>query len=138
MMTPEKMVEMFTYEITSQLPIEKIAERVPTDCEQSKFALLKNYVYHDIVKSKGFPINRKVFIYEICQAETAAKMLTGFPHFSIFMPCKLVLYEKDGETIVSTMNMEAVLDLVRSDSGLYEGATTLFEVLKNLMDNISK
>ena len=135
--TPEKMIDMFTYQISSKLPIEKVTEIVPAACEEKKFALLQTYIYHEIVESKGFPIDRKVFIYEICQAKTAAAMLTDFPHFSIFMPCKLAIYENNGETIISTMNMAIMLNAVSSNPELFKGATTLFNTLKSLMDSIS-
>lgn len=109
-MPPEKMIDMFTYKIISNQSILKISEEVPGACEKHKFALLHTYVYHEIVESKGFPINRKVYIYEICQAKTAAAMLTDFPHFSIFMPCKLAIYEEKGNTVISTMNMEIKIE----------------------------
>lgn len=137
MMPAEKMIEMFIYKITSKLAIEQIAEKVPSACELNKFALLHTYIYHEIVESKGFPIKRKVYIYEICRAKTAATMLTDFPHFSIFMPCKLALYEENGHTVISTMNMEIMLKAVNSDQELYKEATALFSTLKTLMDQIS-
>lgn len=137
MMPAEKMIEMFTYKISSKLPIEQIAEKVPAACEQNKFALLHTYVYHEIVESKGFPIKRKVYIYEICRAKTAATMLTDFPHFSIFMPCKLAIYEENGSTVISTMNMEIMLKAVNSNHELYKEATSLFNTLKSLMNSIS-
>jgi uncharacterized protein (DUF302 family) len=136
-MPAEKMIEMFTYKISSKMPIDQVIEKVPAACEEKKFALLQTYVYHDIVESKGFPINRKVWIYEICQAKTAASMLTEFPHFSIFMPCKLAIYEDKGETIISTMNMEIMLKAVSSNPELFKESTTLFNTLKSLMDSIS-
>lgn len=136
-MPSKKMIEMFTYEISSKLPIEEITKKVPAACEQNKFAVLQTYVYHDIVESKGFPIDRKVYIYEICQAKTAAAMLTDFPHFAIFMPCKLAIYENEGETIISTMNMEIMLDAVNSKPELFKEATTMFNTLKSLMDEIA-
>jgi len=136
MMTPEKMIEMFIYKIVSDQSIEQIAEKVPGACEKSKFALLYTYVYHEIVESKGFPINRKVYIYEICQAKTAAAMLTDFPHFSIFMPCKIAVYEENGRTVVSTMNMDIMLKAVNSNQNLYEEATSLFNTLKVLMKSL--
>jgi len=137
-MSPEKMIEMFTYKIIGTQSIVKISERVPTACENYKFALLQTYVYHEIVESKGFPIKRKVFIYEICQAKTAAAMLTDFPHFSIFMPCKLAIYEDAGKTIISTMNMEIMLNAIVSNQELYNEATNLFNTLKLLMNSLSE
>ena len=114
-----------------------MTEQVASACEKYKFALLQTYVYHEIVESKGFPINRKVYIYEICQAKTAAGMLTGFPYFSVFMPCKLAIYEENGSTVISTMNMEIVLDAISSNQELYNEATALFTSLKSLMSSIS-
>ncbi|MCK9208942.1 MAG: DUF302 domain-containing protein [Salinivirgaceae bacterium] len=136
-MPPKKMIDMFTYKIVSNLQIERITEKVPGACEQNKFALLQTYIYHDIVESKGFPIKRKVYIYEICQAKTAAAMLTDFPHFSIFMPCKLAIYEDNSNTVISTMNMEIMLNAVSSNPVLYKEATSLFNTLKLLMNQIS-
>jgi len=136
-MPPKKMIDMFTYKIVSNQHIERIAEKIPAACEHNKFALLQTYVYHEIVESKGFPIKRKVFIYEICQAKVAAAMLTDFPHFSIFMPCKLAIYEENGNTVISTMNMEIMLNAVRSNPELFKEATSLFNTLKSLMNKLS-
>lgn len=137
-MTSEMMIGMFTYAISSKLPIGLIAEKVPAACEKYKFALLQTYVYHDIVAGKGFPIDRKVYIYEICQAKTAAKMLTHYPHFSIFMPCKIAIYEENDSVVISTMNMEVMLDALSSSPELFDEATTLFNTLKTLMAELSE
>ena len=91
-MPPNEMIEMFTLKMESNQPIETIAQRVPAGCETHKFALLYTYNYHEIVESKGFPIKRKVFSYEIWQAKLASKKLATDPEFSIFMPCKIDLY----------------------------------------------
>jgi len=137
-MPSEKMIEMFTVKLESKQAIETIAQKVSTECENHKFALLQTYVYHDIVKEKGFPISRKVFIYEICQAKTAALMLTSNPEFSIFMPCKFAMYEDGGKTIISTMNMEIMLNAVKSNPELYTEASSIFKTLKSLMTSLSK
>ena len=137
-MPSEKMIEMFTLKLESKQPIETIAQEVSKECENHKFALLQTYVYHDIVKEKGFPIKRKVFIYEICQAKTAALMLTSNPEFSIFMPCKIAMYEDDGKTVISTMNMEIMLNAVKSNPELYKETTNIFKTLKSLMTSLSE
>lgn len=137
-MPSKKMIEMFTLKLESKQPIEAIAQKVSGGCENHKFALLQTYVYHDILKEKGFPIKRKVFIYEVCQAKTAALMLTSNPEFSIFMPCKIAMYEDNGKTIISTMNMEIMLNAVKSNPELYKEATTIFSTLKTLLMALAK
>ena len=134
----EKMIEMFITKIISNQSIEQISGKVQVACEKYKFALLQTYVYHEIVAGKGFPIKRKVYIYEVCQAKTAASMLTYFPHFSIFMPCKLAIYEENGSTVISTMNMEIMLNAITSSPELFNEATNLFNTLKTLMTEISE
>ncbi len=132
------MIDMFTLKIISNQSIENISQQVPTACEDFKFALLQTYNYHEIVESKGFPIKRKVYIFEICQAKTAAKMLTDYPHFSIFMPCKLAIYENEGKTVISTMNMEIMLNAIKENKELFKEANTLFNTLKSMMDSLSE
>jgi len=136
--SPDKMIDMFTYKITSNQSIDKIANKVQKECDNNKFALLQNYNYHEIVESKGFPIKRKVYIYEICQAKTASLMLTDYPGFSIFMPCKLAIYEYNDKTIISTMNMEIVLKAVNSNKELFNDAVSLFNSLKSMMNSLSE
>jgi uncharacterized protein (DUF302 family) len=133
----QKMIDMFTLKITSELSIDKIADKVQTECDNYKFALLKTYNYHEIVESKGFPIKRKVYIYEICQAKTASLMLTDFPHFSIFMPCKLSIYEHNGKTIIATMDMSIILKAVNSNKELFKEAVGLFNTMKSLMTSLA-
>lgn len=133
MLPPGEMIEMFTLKIVSNQSIEKIAQNVPVECERSKFALLQTYNYHEIVESKGFPIKRKVFIYEICQAKVAAKMLTTNPEFSVFMPCKIAMYENEGLTIISTLNMEIMLKTIQDNGELYAEAIAMFSAIKSLM-----
>ena len=136
-MPTKKMIEMFTLKIESNKSIEKIAEKVAIECENHKFVLLQTYIYHEIVENKGFPIKRKVYIYEICQAKTASLMLTSNPEFSIFMPCKLAIYENEGKTIISTMNMGIMLNAVKSNKILYKEATTVFDAMNSLMNSLS-
>jgi len=63
-------------------------------------------------------------------------MLTDFPHFSIFMPCKIAVYEENGRTTIATMNMGIMLDAVKADNQLFNEATTMFNTLKLMMANL--
>ena len=137
MMSSEKMIEMFTLKIISNLPIESITKKVTDACVEYKFSLLQTYIYQEILESKGFPIDRKVYIYEICQAKTASLMLTSNPEFSLFMPCKLAIYEHEGNTVISTMNMGIMLDAVSSNKELYASAVSLFNTLQTLMNALA-
>ena len=53
------------------------------------------------------------------------------------MPWKLAIYEDDGKRVISTMNMEVMLNAVKANQELFKEATTLFNTLKLLMDSLS-
>jgi uncharacterized protein (DUF302 family) len=135
-LNPKEMLEMFTIKVSSKSNIEDVVSKIPNTCETYNFSLLKEYNYHEILDSKGFPIKRKVFIYEVCQAKMASKILTSNPEFSIFMPCKISVYEQGNNTIISIMNMEIMLKIFEENKEIYEEATSLFESLKKLINSL--
>ncbi|MDF1880068.1 DUF302 domain-containing protein [Sulfurimonas sp. MAG313] len=135
-MTKESLFEMMTYKVQSKKEITDIADGFSKACEKYKFALLHEYVYHEIVESKGFPIERKVYIYEICQAKVAALVLTDEPDFAPFMPCRIALYEENNQVSVSTQNMQMILDTLGDNKALQTQTSELFTLLKQLINEI--
>lgn len=135
-MSKEKLFEMMTYQIKSNKDISEVVSKVELACEKHKFALLHSYIYHEVVASKGFPIDRKVYIYEICQAKVAAEVLTHEPDFAPFMPCRLAIYEADGNIILSTQNMQMIIDTLKDNTSLFTQTNELFITLKSLMNDI--
>jgi uncharacterized protein (DUF302 family) len=133
----ENMIEMVMHQTNSYLTAEQIAGQVEAACQKYGLALLQTYNYHEIVESKGFPIQRKVFIYNICQAKTASMMLTANPEFSTFMPCTLAVYEAGDKTVLSTMNMGMMLEAVKSNEELYNQASSLFKSFKQMMEELA-
>ncbi|MDP2336581.1 MAG: DUF302 domain-containing protein [Bacteroidota bacterium] len=136
-MRKEKMIEMVMHQTDSNLTAEQIAGQVEAACNKYSLALLQTYNYHEIVETKGFPIQRKVFVYNICQAKTASMMLTSNPEFSTFMPCTLAVYEVNNKTVLSTMNMEIMLEAVKSNKELYNQASNLFKSFTQMMDELA-
>lgn len=133
----QNMVEMVMYQTESKLTAEQVAGRVEAACNKYSLALLQTYIYHEIVESKGFPIQRKVFIYNICQAKTASMMLTTNPEFSTFMPCTLSVYEAGDKTVLSTMNMGMMLEAVKLNEELYDQASNLFKTFTQMMEELA-
>lgn len=128
-----QMMDKLAFNLTSNKSADSIAAEVEGVCSQNQFSVLTTYNYKEILEKKGFPIERKAYIFEICQAKLASKMLTAYPSFSIFMPCKIALYEEEGKTILSTMNMELMLDMIKDNASLFQEATAMFESIKNIM-----
>lgn len=136
LMPKKQMIKMFTIEFKSKRNIQSIIDDVEAACAEYGFALLHHYNYHEIVASKGFPIDRKVYIYEVCQAKVASMMLTSNPHFAPFMPCRIAVYEEGDTTIISTQNMQMMIDLIQSQEQLHIEVLGLFGTLQNMMEKL--
>ncbi len=135
-LSKETLFDLMTYRLQTSKKIEDVVCNVEKLCEINKFALLHSYIYHEIVESKGFPIERKVYVYEICVARVAALVLTEEPAFAPFMPCRIAIYEESNKVVISTQNMEIMLNSFDKNSGLYQQTSVLFAKLKLLMKQI--
>lgn len=124
----------FTYQVSGTNPVNEMAARMGAACELHKFSVLHSYDFFEILQTKGFPIERKVYVYEICRAPMASKMLTAFPGFAPFMPCRIALYEENGKTVVSTMNMELLIKAVESNPELFREASALYQSIQSVMN----
>jgi len=136
LMPKKQMLEMFTIEFKSKRGIQSVIDDVEKACAEYGFAVLHHYNYHEVVASKGFPIDRQVYIYEVCQAKLASMMLTTNPHFAPFMPCRIAVYEEGDTTIISTQNMQMMIDLIQSQKELHTEAIKLFTALQNMMKKL--
>lgn len=136
LLSKKNLLEMMTYNVKSTKEISEVISAVESACEKYNFALLHHYVYHEVVKDKGFPIKRKVYIYEVCQAKVAALVLTEEVQFAPFMPCRVAIYEDESNVVISTQNMQIMLDTLDKKTNLYVQTNTLFNTLKSLMKNL--
>lgn len=136
LMPQKQMVKMATIEFRSKRDIQSIVDGIEEVFAEYRFALLHRYDYHEIVANKGFPIDRKVYIYEVCQAKLASMMLTSNPQFAPFMPCRIALYEEGDATIISTQNMQMMIDSIQSQEQLHLEATGLFTALQVMMKKL--
>jgi uncharacterized protein (DUF302 family) len=132
----KSLFQLMTYTVKSEKNIEDIIDKIDALCTEHNLALLHQYIYHEVVKEKGFPIERKVYIYEVCQAKVAALVLTDEPDFAPFMPCRIAVYEKEDHNVISTQNMGMMLDTLKQNKELYLQTNTLFETLKSLMNRL--
>lgn len=131
--TAHQTEDQFIFQLTTEKPAEAITDSLADVAPQFKFSVLHRYDFKEILAGKGFPIERKVAVFEICRAPMAAKMLVANPSFSVFMPCRIAVYEEDGKTIVSTMNMEPVMASIKHNPELYTEAASVYRSIQEMM-----
>lgn len=130
---PSHTGNQLTYQLTSTKSVEEIVTSLTATAQQFKFSVLHSYDFQEILAGKGFPIKRKVNVFEICRAPMAATMLTDNPSFAVFMPCRIAVYEENGKTILSTMNMELAMESISHHQELFSEAAAIYQSIQEMM-----
>ena len=90
---------------------------------------------HDVkatLDEKG--LQREPFkIIEICNAKFAHKALGITPDVGLFLPCKINVFTKDGETVISAMNPKMISEFF-DDPGLGELADEVNAIVRSIVD----
>jgi uncharacterized protein (DUF302 family) len=125
------------HEITTNRSIDDVINSLQELAPEAGFSILHHYDFFTILEGKGFPIESKVWTFELCRASMASKMLKQFPLFSTMMPCRISVYEDSGTIHIATMNMMPMIEIIKEDAELYDEAKDLYDQLMNLMEKIA-
>ncbi len=92
----------FDYTITTEKDFDSAVSAVQEEIAKAGFRVL--YI-HDVQKTldeKGFKIG-PMKIIEFCNAKSAYTVLQADSKIGLCLPCKILLYTKDGQTTISGM-----------------------------------
>lgn len=121
------------YELTTSRTLDDVINSLQKLAPEAGFSILHQYDFFTILEGKGFPIEAKVWTFELCRASMASKILKEFPIFSTMMPCRISVYE-DSDTIhIATMNMMPMIDSIKDNAVLHKEAKLLYGQLMEMM-----
>ena len=122
------------YELTTSRTLDDVINSLQELAPEAGFSILHQYDFFTILEGKGFPIEAKVWTFELCRASMASKMLQQFPLFSTMMPCRISVYEDSGTAHIATMNMMPMIDSIKdNDAVLHKEAKLLYGQLMEMM-----
>ena len=121
------------YTVIANNDIDTIKKEMLEKAQEVGFGVLKEYNFKELLKEKGCPIERDITVFEICNPIAAQTALSDHPEISVYLPCRISLYEKDGEVVLSTIGIEEMLNNFDLDSNLKVHMNTIFDKLKKLI-----
>lgn len=92
----------FDYTVTTQKPFDKAVEAVEVETKNAGFRVLFIHNVKETLGEKGFTIE-PFKIIEICNAKSAYTVLQADINIGLCLPCKINVYQKDGQTYISGM-----------------------------------
>lgn len=121
------------YTVETSTNINTIKQELENKAKEAGFGLLKSYEFKNILESKGFPIEKDITVFELCNPPGAQQALSEIASISVYLPCRISVYEENGATTLSTIGFEDILSSVDVDDRFKSYMIMLFENLKKVM-----
>lgn len=116
---------------------DKVVQDVQEVSKAKKYGVMSVYEVHNILQNKGFPINYRCTIVEICNPKAASQALSKKAEISTAMPCRISVIEKDGKVVLSTVAPTHLLSQYNVPE-LEELAKSVEEDIKSIMEEAAK
>ncbi len=113
---------------------DKSFEEAVLDLKESlkakSFGVLVELNLKDKLKEKGQDFNTNFLVLEVCNPEKAKTVLEKRIEAGYMLPCKMVVYEKEGAVWLGMQNPKKLIELVGDES--------LKEIAEEVYDHLSQ
>jgi len=119
--------------IQTQKPVEATADALQAAVAENGFGVMQVHNLRETMEKKGVGFNRECLIYEVCQPKLAKKVLDGDMSLSTALPCRISIYEEDGQTFMATLKPTALMgmwELPELNGVAQEVEETLLKIMK--------
>ncbi len=121
------------YTVTNTTDINIVKKELESKAKEVGFGLLNIYEFKRILEDKGFPIKKDITVFELCNPAGAQQALEYLAEISVYLPCRISVYEENGITTLSTIGIDAIVNTFDVDKRFASYMTILFENLKQIM-----
>jgi uncharacterized protein (DUF302 family) len=105
----------YTLTTTTSAPFADAVERVRAELKEEGFGVLCEIDVRATLKEKLGVEGEPYLILGACNPPLAHRALEAEPDLGVLLPCNVVVYERDGRTVVSAVDAERMLSIVDND-----------------------
>ena len=121
------------YKTKTNTPLQTVKDSLEASAKEFGFGVLGSYEFKKILETKGFPIEKDITVFELCNPKGAQKVLSTIAEVSVYLPCRLSVYEEDGQTCISTIDVGHMIDSFDVNDTFKEHMHTIFANLQKIM-----
>lgn len=115
--------------------IEAVKEELEAKAKELDFGLLNTYEFKQILTGKGFPIEKDITVFELCNPPGAQQALTYLSEISVYLPCRVSVYEDNGVPTLVTIRFEDIFNVIEVDERFKSYMSIVFGNIKRLMNS---
>ncbi|MCK9995775.1 MAG: DUF302 domain-containing protein [Candidatus Krumholzibacteria bacterium] len=103
--------------------------------EKHQFGLLHEHNLRQTMRHKGIEFPHRVHVLEICNPHHAASILNEDIRVNMALPCRIGVWEKDGQTMVGTILPTQLLQVFGDSPTIAETATQVENAMLAIIDD---
>ena len=121
------------YEVKSEKSFDEAVESLKKSLSENKFGVLFELNFKDKLKEKGLEFDSNFKILEVCNPIQAKEVLSRDIEVGYFLPCKMVIYEKEGSVYIGMIKPTELIQMMSSEE-IISIAKDIENVLKKSID----
>lgn len=122
------------FKVETRKPFEEAVEALKASCAAVGFGVLWQLNFKDKLHEKGLEFDDNFIIMEVCNPVKAQKVLLAQREMGFFLPCKVAVYELEGQTYIGMPKPTQLMAM----AGAEEMDALALEVETQLRDAIEK
>ena len=120
---------------STSLSFEDAEKRVKEEAGKEGFGILTRIDMQEKFKEKLGTDFKKYLILGACNPPNAYKAVQAEENIGLFLPCNIIIYEKDGKTVVAAIKPTVAMGMIENE-GLKTLAVDIENKLKKIIDGI--
>jgi uncharacterized protein (DUF302 family) len=106
---------MFDYTVQTQKSIDEAIASIEQNLKAEKFGVLWMFDIKEKLNEKGLEFNEEFKVLEVCNPFEAQRVLTENKLAGYFLPCKIVVFNREGETNIGMPRPTSLINMLNND-----------------------
>lgn len=106
---------MFDYTIETEKNMDEAIKDLEASLKEEKFGVLWTFDIKEKLQEKGLEFEKEFKVLEVCNPLEAQKVLNENEMAGYFLPCKIVVYEKNGKTKIGMPKPTSLISMLNDD-----------------------
>lgn len=103
------------YEKITNKTFDEAINRVKEELKKRNFGVLWELNFKDKMAEHNIDFSNNFMILEVCNPQKANEVLSRHIEVGYFLPCKMVVYEKDGDVRIGTARPKSLMGMMGYD-----------------------
>ena len=106
---------MFDYTVETDKNMDEAIKDLETTLKKEQFGVLWTFDIKEKLQEKGLEFEKEFRVLEVCNPGEAQKVLNENEMAGYFLPCKIVVYEKNGTTKIGMPKPTSLISMLHDD-----------------------